>query len=44
MKIAPALFVRVLGKRVLAFLPGHCQVGLTVMFIIVELSFTRIGV
>lgn len=37
--IAPALLVRVLAERVLAFLLDHCQVGFAVMSIIGELSF-----
>lgn len=43
--IAPALLVRVLAERGLAFLLDHCQVGLAVMSIIGEFSsFFGVGV
>lgn len=42
--IASALLVRVLAERVVAFLLDHCQVGLAVMSIIVEFSFSCVGV
>ena len=42
--IAPALLVRVLAERGLAFLLDHCQVGLAVMSIISEFSFFGVGV
>jgi len=41
--IAPALLVRVLAERALAFLLDHCQVGFAVMSIIVESSFSASG-